>query len=504
MINKQLIINTNVTETRIALIEGGRVAEIFIERHGRKGMVGNIYKGSVARVLPGMQSAFINIGAERSAFLYGGDVVDPTYIEAERARRKTQDKDLDPREMMNRTPIEQLLKDGQEILVQVAKEPLGSKGPRVTTLVTIPGRYLVLLPDFDHVGISRRIENETKREELRQKVEAIRPAGFGLIVRTAAEFVPLEVLQNDLKFAINIWHGLQSKKDKAPPPSLLYQEPDLILKTTRDLYSEDVAELVVDDVDAHALLQHFLSDTIPGAEAKLKLYDGREPIFDHYGVELDLARALAKKVWLPSGGYLVIDQTEAMTTFDVNTGKYVGTQNARDTILKTNLEAVQEVVNQIRLRNMGGILIIDFIDMEKLEDRERINLALDEALKKDKSRTSVLAMNELGLVQMTRKRTSESLERVLTESCSFCSGHGRVFSVETETYNMMRDIERHVIRTGRKHVTVRVRNDILSYLNHQAHQLKKDVFDAHGIQVEFEMSELNMEFLKESPYEVLS
>ena len=504
MTNKQLIINTNVTETRIALIEGGRVAEIFIERHGRKGMVGNIYKGLVARVLPGMQSAFINIGAERSAFLYGGDVVDPIYIESERNRRKTQDKDLDPREMMNRTPIEQLLKDGQEILVQVAKEPLGSKGPRVTTLITIPGRYLVLLPDFEHVGISRRIDNETKREELRQKVEQMQPPGFGLIVRTAAELMPDEVLRNDLKFTMNIWNVLQSKKNKVAAPSLLYQEPDLILKTTRDLYSDDVGEIVVDDIDAHSMLQHFLSDTIPGAKAKLKLYAGKEPIFDHYGVELDLARALAKKVWLPSGGYLVIDQTEAMTTFDVNTGKYVGTQNARDTMLKTNLEAVQEVVNQIRLRNMGGILIIDFIDMERQEDRERINLSLEDALKKDKSRTSVLAMNELGLVQMTRKRTSESLERVLTEICPFCSGHGRVFSVETETYNMMRDIERHVIRTGRKHVSVRVRNDILDYLNHQAHQLKKNLFDLHDITVDFELSELNVEFLKESPYEVIS
>ena len=343
---KKLVINCTVSETRIALVEDGRVAELYLERNNRRGIVGNIYKAKVSRVLPGMQSAFINIGGDRSAFLFGGDII--TFEGGEAFLNKEFSQQLPT----NRVPIETVLKDGKEILVQVAKEPLGTKGPRVTMLISIPGRYLVLMPEFPNIGISRRIESEESRERLQQTVEEIKPADMGIIVRTAAESTDKETLKKDLEYLLQIWGEIQKKRDSARAPALLYQEPDIILKTTRDLYSEDVSEIIVDDNQAVKQLKHFLCDTIPGADTKLMPYEKENPIFDEYGIEMDIARALSKKVWLPSGGYLIVDQTEALTTFDVNTGKFVGASNAQETILKTNLEAVNEVVYQLRIRNL--------------------------------------------------------------------------------------------------------------------------------------------------------
>ncbi|MCX6130420.1 MAG: Rne/Rng family ribonuclease [Proteobacteria bacterium] len=498
-LSKKLIINCTVAETRIGLVEGDRLAEFYVERHHKRGMVGNIYKAKVSRVLPGMQSAFVNIGADRSAFLYGGDVVDPDYL----ASVKSHELGHDPRENNNRTPIEKVLKEGQEITVQVAKEPLGTKGPRVTMVATIPGRYLVLMPEFNTLGISRRIEDEGLRQRLLTEVEALRPAEMGLIIRTAAIEAQPGELDKDLAYLLKVWEAVKEKRTRSSAPALLYQEPDLVLKTTRDLYSEDVEEIVVDDSQVYDQLLHFLQDSIPAAPDKLKLYKGKDLIFDHYGLEMEIANALSRKVWLSSGGYLVIDQTEALTSFDVNTGKYVGSLNAQDTILRTNLEAINEVVHQLRIRNLGGIIVIDFIDMESFADQRKVNEALLEALKLDKSRTNVLAINELGLVQMTRKRTRESLERVLTVDCAHCEGWGRVRSRESLVYELVRDIERFYLRTGQKEVRVRLRDDVQDLLLNEERTLFNVLQEKYAIELKFESSGLRSSMLKEDPYEVL-
>ncbi|MBF0443477.1 MAG: Rne/Rng family ribonuclease, partial [Oligoflexales bacterium] len=493
---KKLVINANVSETRIALLEEGKVAELYVERHSNKGMVGNIYKAKVTRVLPGMQSAFINIGVDQSAFLFGGDVMDPAFIKALKEQKDSKpNEENDSQYSINRTPIENIIRNGQEIMIQVAKEPLGTKGPRVTMQIAIPGRYLVLMPDFNNLGISRRIEDEAQREEIRKRVETIKPPDMGLIVRTAAADVDVSLLKKDLEYLQEVWKNIKEKSLRRSAPALLYQEPDLVVKTTRDLYSEEISEIVVDDPAAYSQLKHFLTDTIPGSDGKLSLYKKPNPVFDEYGIEMDIAKALARKVWLPSGGYLVIDQTEALTSFDVNTGKNVGSSNVQSTILETNLEAAQEIVSQLRIRNLGGIIVIDFIDMENLEDRAKVNARMEEALKNDKARTNMLPMNDLCIIELTRKRTSESLERILTEICPYCDGRGRVHSMETIIYDLARDIERHVLRTGQKDIRLKVREDIKEWLINEENMLLEAIKEKHDITIRFEISDLNIKLL---------
>lgn len=496
--DKKLVINTNVSETRIALLEGERLAELYVERDRKRGLVGNIYKAKVSRVLPGMQSAFVNIGMERSAFLYGGDVIDEAYLE----HLKSQNSDDDPRKDSNHTPIQSLLAVGQEIMVQVAKEPLGSKGPRVTMLVAIPGRYTVLMPEVSNIGISRRIEDESLRHDLEELVKSLCPDEMGVIVRTAAAEASKEQLERDLNYLQEAWKQVEERYQKAAAPSLLYQEPDIVIKTTRDLYTDDVSEIVVDNKEAYNQLQHFLVSTIPGSNQKLCLYQNESPIFDQFGIELDIAKALSRKVWLPSGGHLVIDQTEALTSFDVNTGKFVGSQNVSETILKTNLEAIDEAAHQMRLRNLGGIIIIDCIDMENLSDREKVNKRLEDLLKGDKARTCVLAINEFGLIQMTRKRTRESLERVLSHECPYCNGLGRILSNESLTYDLLRDLERYALRTGLKSIRIKANQAIIDRLCNEENQLFKDLTDKFELNIEFLANQLTDELLEEAPYEV--
>lgn len=506
MADKQLIVNTNPLETRIALLEKERVAEIFVERHSERGMVGNIYLGTVMRVLPGMQAAFVNIGADRTAFLYGGDVLDPEVLREQREEQDGSDltpEDLRDNGLKSRKPIEKLIKEGQEIVVQVAKEPLGTKGARVTTFLSLPGRYLVLMPDFTHIGISRRIEDPAERQRLTDLVRQIKGEDMGVIVRTAASGQPETHLQKDLRYLQKVWKALEAKRKRSSAPALLYQDLDLILKTTRDLYSEEIEKIVIDDVEAYEHLKRFLAATIPGSHKKLHFYNEKTPIFDLYGVEMDLGRALSTRIELPSGGYLIIDQTEALTSFDVNTGKYVGQASAHDTILKTNLEAVKKIVAQLRIRNIGGIIVIDFIDMERMEDRERVFNALQEELKSDKARTNVLRISELGLVQMTRKRTSESLERTLMEPCPYCEGRGHIRSVETEAYDLLRELKRHTLQTGEKTISVVVRNDIRAFLELHGKELLARLTAEFDLRVDWIPSPLERRLLEEPPYEVL-
>ena len=443
----ELVINTTSHETRIALIENGTIAELYIERSRIKGIVGNIYKGRVIRVLPGMQAAFVDIGMEKAAFLYVADVFDAieeyeTFLDANEKKEESGDgREFQP--VMH--PIEDLLQEGQELLVQVSKEPIGTKGARITSHISLPGRHLVYMPTVDHVGISRRIEDEAERERLREIVERIKPAGSGFIVRTVSEGKSEEDLASDLRYLTQLWNEIAGRKENAGVPSLVHSDLDVTQKVVRDILTDQVDRIVVDSKPEHDKIVQFITTFMPKMKYSIELYEEDEPIFDHYGLEVEISRALGRKVWLKSGGYIIIEQTEALTAIDVNTGRFVGKHNLEDTILKTNLEAVKEIAYQLRLRNIGGIIIIDFIDMEKEVNREKVFTALEEALKSDKSKTNILKISELGLVEMTRKRVRESLGRMLCEPCPYCEGRGYVKSKLTICHELFRELRREML-----------------------------------------------------------
>jgi ribonuclease G len=444
----ELVINTTSHETRIALIENGTIAELYIERSKVKGIVGNIYKGRVIRVLPGMQAAFVDIGLEKAAFLYVADVFDA--IEEFESMMDGNGKKEEPPQTGDEPvlqplhPIEELLQEGQELLVQISKEPIGTKGARITAHISLPGRHLVYMPTVDHVGISRRIEDEEERERLREIVERIKPAGSGFIVRTVSEGKSEDDMVADIRYLTKLWEEIAKKKDKATAPYLIHSDLDVTQKVVRDILTEAVDRIVVDSKLEYDKIIQFISTFMPKMKYSIELYDDDEPIFDHYGLEVEISRALGRKVWLKSGGYIIIEQTEALTAIDVNTGRYVGKHNLEDTILKTNLEAVKEIAYQLRLRNIGGIIIIDFIDMEKEVNREKVFNALEEALKSDKSKTNILKISELGLVEMTRKRVRESIGRMMCEPCPYCEGRGYVKSKTTVCHEIFRELSREM------------------------------------------------------------
>lgn len=443
----ELVINTSIHETRVALIENGTISELYIERSRVKGIVGNIYKGKVIRVLPGMQAAFVDIGLEKAAFLYVADVFDAIeeYETLMEGDKKESSESEDHASMHPAHPIEELLQEGQEILVQVSKEPIGTKGARITSHISLPGRHLVYMPTVDHVGVSRRIEDEVERERLKEIVERIKPPTGGFIVRTVSEGKSEEDFVADMQYLTNLWGEIGKKKETASAPSLIHADLDVTQKVVRDIVTESVDRIVVDSKPEHDKIVQFISTFMPKMKYSIELYDEEEPIFDHYGLEVEISRALGRKVWLKSGGYIIIEQTEALTAIDVNTGRYVGKHNLEDTILKTNLEAVKEIAYQLRLRNIGGIIIIDFIDMEKEVNREKVFTALEEAMKSDKSKTNILKISELGLVEMTRKRVRESIGRMMCEPCPYCEGRGYVKSKITICHEIFRELRREML-----------------------------------------------------------
>jgi ribonuclease G len=438
-----LVINADGPETRVALVENSQVVELYIERRRERGIVGNIYKGKVLRVLPGMQAAFVDIGTDKAAFLYVADVrgapedIKSLFVDEddEASRKSDDDKSRDAR-------IEDLLRPGQEVIVQVAKAPIGTKGSRSTSYISLPGRNLVFMPTVDHVGISRRIGSEKERKRLRSIVDSMRPPGTGFIVRTVAENVQEAELRADMEFLIKLWNSIVKKSEAAKAPALLYHDLDLLLRTVRDLFTSDVEKLIIDSKPEYDRLLKFTSTFMPEYVTKIELYDASEPIFDAYGIEMELDRALERKVFLKSGGTLIIDQGEALTAVDVNTGKFVGKRNLEETITKTNLEACKEVADQLRLRNIGGIIIIDFIDMDREANQDKVMRAFLDSVKPDRARTNVTKISELGLVEMTRKRTRESLGRMLTEQCVYCDGKGYTKSKTTIAYEVLRQIRR--------------------------------------------------------------
>src|SRR5690554_1438396 len=415
---KEFLINIGHNETRMAALEDGRLVELSIERSHTQKHVGNIYRVKVENVLPGMQAAFVDIGMEKNAFLYVDDLHNP----------KTQENG-DTSEQV--TKISDLLREGQELIVQMVKEPIGSKGARVVTNLTIPGRYLVLMPTVDYVGVSRRITDEKERERIKSLVMEIKPKNMGLIVRTAAEGIEEKELVSDLKFLSNLWSKIQKKAKKGPTPVLLYHDHDLLYRILRDLFTEEIDSLVIDDVSAYEKALELLNTLSPGLKSRVKMFRGDLPLFDVYRVETQIEEALKRKVWLDSGAYLVFDQTEALTVVDVNTGKFIGSTCLEDTVLLTNLAAAEEIARQICLRNLGGIIIIDFIDMGSEENRRQVLETFTQELAKDKIRTNVLGFTPLGLLEVTRKKTRPSLREQLQEPCPHCEGTGYRYSYET-------------------------------------------------------------------------
>ncbi|MBN2427355.1 MAG: Rne/Rng family ribonuclease [Deltaproteobacteria bacterium] len=469
---KELVVSSTSNETRVALLENGHIAELYIERGHEKGIVGNIYLGKVIRVLPGMQAAFVDIGLEKAAFLYVADV--RSEIEAleafiDEGHRNIGEETAVENGVHPLPPIEDLLQEGQELLVEIAKEPIGTKGARITSYITLPGRHLVYMPTVDHIGISRRIECEEEKERLRQLIETFRRPGTGFIVRTAAEGKGEEDLRNDVDYLVGLWKDIQQRKESKSPPALIHSDLDVTSRVLRDILTEDVERLVVDSSEEFNKIQNFIRRFMPKLGVTVELYQGKEPIFDAFGLEVEIARALGRKVWLKSGGYITVEQTEALTAIDVNTGRYVGKHNLEDTIFKTNLEAVKEIAFQLRLRNIGGLIIIDFIDMEKEVHREKVHSALEEALQNDKSKTNILKISELGLVEMTRKRVRESIGRTLCESCPYCEGKGYVKSRPTMAYEILRELERELQDIGSQDLTLLVHPDIAAFLYDEEH-----------------------------------
>jgi ribonuclease G len=470
-VGKQIVVNTGLTETRVAVQEAALLTELYIERHAHRSIVGSVYKGVVTNVLPGMQAAFVDIGLGKDAFLYSGDYT-INVGEDGLAPPTDDDPDVEVDEVAPRreprAPIQDLLRKGQEVLVQVSKESLGTKGARVTSFISLPGRYLVYMPQASHVGVSRRIRDDEERDRLRAAVRALAPPPGGFIVRTNAEGKGEEEFAADVGFLGRLWSQIQARYEEARAPAVLHEEMDLTFRVVRDLLSPEVEEFIIDSDEVHAKCREYVAALVPGLVERIRRWEEPRPVFEALGVEKEIDKALRRRVWLKSGGYIVIDQTEALVSIDVNTGKYVGKRDFEQTVLKINLESVNEIVRQIRLRDLGGIIIIDFIDMEALEHREQVYKALKRALADDKARTNVLEISELGLVEMTRKRVRQDLRALLSTSCPTCKGAGAVKSDETLAAELLRAVQSKAAGSRGREIVVRVHPALAGYLEGEA------------------------------------
>lgn len=450
--SKEIIVNVDTRETRIALIESGKLVELHVEREER--VVGSIYKCKVANVLAGMDAAFVDIGLERNAFLYVADVLPEMDDEFPTARR----------ESSRMLRIKDVLKPGQELLVQVVKGPRGTKGARVSTRVSLPGRYLVLMPESDNTGISRKIESDIERDRLKKIADNMRPLGYGMIVRTEAEGRGEAELRKDLEFLLRMWSQIQEKAAKISAPGLVHQDLSLIYKTIRDVFGSDVNKMIIDSPVDYEKAIELIELISPKMRSRLQLYDEPEPIFERFAIESEIDSLLRRKVWLKSGGHLTIDSTEALTTIDVNTGKFIGSTSLSDTILKTNLDAVTEIARQLRLRDIGGIIVLDFIDMTSMKDRQKVVSVLEKELHRDRTRTKICHISPLGLIEMTRKRTGETLTEIVTEVCPYCQGKGRVESADTVSLKIERELRRLSSETDEEAFLVNANPDVALHL----------------------------------------
>jgi ribonuclease G len=484
---RQIVVNAGISETRVAVLDGGVLTELFVERRRHRSIVGNVYKGVVTNVLPGMQAAFVDIGLAKDAFLYAGDFIANLgeyermmLAEDEEAGIELDGEDaaangeggerteaLPERERRAITPIEDVLRKGQEILVQVSKESLGTKGARITSFISLPGRYLVYMPQVNHLGVSRRIHDAAERDRLRQLVRSLRPTGGGFIVRTVGEGRGEAEFSADIQFLVRLWQQVQARFAEAPPRAALHEEGDLVFRVVRDLFAADIEEILIDGEEEYRRALEYAEVLVPTLAHRIHLHAERESIFEARGIEKEIEKAIRRRVWLKSGGYLVIDHTEALVSIDVNTGKYVGKRDLEETILKINLEAVGEIVRQIRLRDLGGIIIIDFIDMDREDHRGQVFRALKRALGDDKSRTNVLEISELGLVEMTRKRVRQSLHSLLMQSCPTCKGTGVVKSAAALTAEIYRKIQVAIRDICGQEVLIRVNPDLAAHLQEE-------------------------------------
>jgi ribonuclease G len=523
---KEMIISSTPHETRVAILEDDQVVEVFIERESSRGVVGNIYKGRVSKVLPGMQSAFVDLGLERDAFLYVSDVISPTEealedeeepvrgapegVEAEpgaasaTASASDEERLAEPdertpaaqapegdgaarggdRRVRERPPatakIEDLLKEGQEVVVQVVKEPLGTKGARITSHLSLPGRFLVYMPTVDHIGVSRKIESRDERRRLRGIIQRFREQAElpgGVIIRTAAAARSEEDIVADLTYFQQVWSELGRRRESQPTPAVLFREESLVTKLLRDLLTEQFQAIRLDDEAEYRRVVSFVERVMPAMLPRVRHYTKDYPIFDEYGVQSEIDKALRSKVWLKSGGYIVINQTEALVAIDVNTGRYVGKKTGRleDTIVKTNLEAVREIVRQIRLRDLGGIIVLDFIDMEEKKNRQKVAQAVEQELRKDRAPSKAVQVSDFGLIIITRKRVKSSLERMLTEPCPYCSGTGTIKTSATICYDILTEVRKVSTELDGYSLVLRVNPEIARALKEESRSVFREL-----------------------------
>jgi ribonuclease G len=517
--NKEMVISSTPHETRVAILEDDQVVEVFIEREQTRGVVGNIYKGRVSKVLPGMQSSFVDLGLERDAFLYVSDVIDPSAesleddeetpvaeapdleaaaveaaaaVSAEGGEAPAADAASAPargdgkrrerdRQDAPEVKIEDLLREGQEVVVQVVKEPLGTKGARITSHISLPGRFLVYMPTVDHIGVSRKIESREERRRLRGIVSKFKEEhGLpgGVIIRTAAVNRPDEDILSDLDYFKSVWTDVQRRKDTQRPPCVLYREESLVAKLLRDFLSEQFTAIRLDDETEFKRVTALMTRIMPSMVGRVKYYDKDYPIFDEYGVQSEIDKALRPKVWLKSGGYIVINQTEALVAIDVNTGRYVGKKSAgrlEDTIVKTNLEAAKEIVRQMRLRDLGGIIVLDFIDMEDKKNRQKVFQAVEQELRRDRAPSKAVQVNDFGLVIVTRKRVKSSLERMLTEPCPYCSGSGSIKASPTICYDILTEVKKVAADLDGYSLVLRVNPEVARALREESRNVFKEL-----------------------------
>jgi ribonuclease G len=526
--NKEMVVSSTPHETRVAILEDDQVVEVFIEREQSRGVVGNIYKGRVSKVLPGMQSAFVDLGLDRDAFLYVTDVIDPTEESLEEEEDQAPEPVPEPEGIFNsdepaaaveadapkaaaagppapalnasqngrrgrdreRTPsttkIEDLLKEGQEVVVQVLKEPLGTKGARITSHISLPGRFLVYMPTVNHIGVSRKIESRDERRRVRAIVQKFKEeTGLpgGVIIRTAAVNRPEEDILSDLQYFQTVWTEVQRRRETQRSPAVLYREESLVAKLLRDFLTEQFTAIRIDDETEYQRVVTLVGRIMPSMAVRVKKYSKDYPIFDEYGVQGEIDKALRSKVWLKSGGYIVVNQTEALVAIDVNTGRYVGKKTAgrlEDTIVKTNLEAAKEIVRQMRLRDLGGIIVLDFIDMEDKKNRQKVFQAIEQELRRDRAPSKAVQVNDFGLVIITRKRVKSSLERLLTEPCPYCSGTGSIKASPTICYDILTEVKKVSADLDGYSLVLRVNPEVARALREEGRGVFKELEAAVG------------------------
>ncbi len=476
---REIIVNADPRETRIAILEDKELVELMVERADSRRSVGDIYKGRVTAVLPGMQAAFVDLGLPKTAFLHVSDL--PGQMEG-------LDDDDEPsgggRRNQRVERIEDVLQKGQEILVEITKEPISTKGPRVTAQLSIPGRFCVLLPGVDHIGVSRKIEDRGERQRLKDIVRDCRPRGCGVIVRTVGEDKPASAVEDDVAHLASVWEKIERRASKSKAPALLHKEMAITTGVLRDLFTDDVHQLVIDDPTEYRTVLEYMRTAAPELRGRVKLYRGEQPVFDAYQIESEIEKTVERKVWLKRGGYIVIDHTEALVSIDVNTGRYTGKKNQEETILRTNLEAAKEIARQLRLRDIGGIIVIDFIDMEIEANKRAVLEALRTQLKRDRSRTKTFNVSDLGLVEMTRQRERPSLYHYFSEDCPTCGGVGKIPSLVTARLKVERALRRLGISGQERAVELRVHPEVAVHLLEEAGQRLAELEARYDLSIE--------------------